>query len=362
MKKKIVFYTMALVRGGTERTIVNLANEFACKYDVVIITNILKESDYELDKKIKHISLDEIDKYPEKLPQKIVTKLSLKRTKKLKEILKQEQPNLVLCFLPEPTIRMLSIKKDFNNLKVIVAIRNHPNSEFPCLKKVRDYYYKRADGIIIQDKAYQKYLKNSKNIYTIPNFLSNEFINCEQKNKKSNKIVSVGRLENQKNYKLLIKAFANLRPKLNNYKLYIYGEGKKRKSLEKLIGKLKLNDKVFLKGNVSDVAKKISDAKVFVLSSNYEGMPNALLEAMSLSLPVITTNSTEVITNIITNYHNGIIIPRKNNQELTKTLNEILLDQKLQEKLSKEASKVKKIYQKEKIIKLWYEIIAKNTM
>lgn len=359
MKKKIVFYTMALVRGGTERTIVNLANEFASKYDVVIITNILKESAYKLDKQIKHISLDEIDKYQEKLPQKIITKLSFKRNKKLKEILKQEKPDLVFCFLPEPSIRMLSIKNEFNNLKVIVAIRNHPNSEFIYLKKIRDYYYKGADAIIIQDRAYQKYLKNTKNIYVIPNFLSDEFLNCEQGNKKSNKIVSVGRLETQKNFKLLIKAFTNLNSQLNNYKLYIYGEGKRRKSLEKLICKLKLDDKVFLEGNVNEVSKKINDAKVFVLSSNYEGMPNALIEAMSLSLPVITTNSTEIIANIISNYQNGIIVPKKNQQELTKALNDVLLNQKLQIKLSKEAGKVKDKYQKTNIVKLWYEIINK---
>ncbi len=356
--KKIIFYTMTLARGGTEQTVVNLANEFIKTYDITIITNINSKPEYKLNKKIKHICLDKDNKQNEKGLKKIKTKLSLARSKRLKEVIKEESPNLIFTFLPEPTIRGLSLKKSFN-IPILVAIRNHPQKEFRFLKIIRNYFYQKADGFIIQDKSYAKYLKriSSNKIYLIPNFLSEDFENYEHLEKRENKIVSVGRLEKQKNFQLLIKAFSKLPKDYNHYKLEIYGKGSQKVKLQKLINSLKLEDRVILKGNTNNVRSHICKAQVFVLPSNYEGMPNALIEAMSLALPVISTNSSKAIGTIIENGKNGLIIPKNNVKELEKALRKVLENASLRKSLAKEAAKVKNIYAKKKIIQKWEFLI-----
>ena len=100
----------------------------------------------------------------------------------------------------------------------------------------------------------------------------------------------------------------------------------------------------------------MDEATLFILSSNYEGMPNTLLEAMAKGLPVIATNSSEVIKTII-NDKNGIIVKKDNVKELTKKIQYLLDNEKQRKIISKEAAKIKEKYQKEKIIRKWKEII-----
>lgn len=360
MRNKIIFYTMTLTKGGAEQTIVNLVNEFINKYDVVIVTNIKCECEYKLDSRIKHICLDEVNKHNEPTLKKIKTKLSMKRTKKLKDVIASENPNLIFSFLPEPSIRMLKLKNKFD-IPMIVAVRNHPKYEFMHMRMIRDFYYKRATSVIVQDKSYLKYFSNSirKNMTVIPNFLTDEFIYYQSNGVKRKKIVTVTRLEPQKNLSLLIKAFSILNKKFNDYKLYIYGIGSEENRLKKMIQKYNLEKKVILAGRVKSIPYEIDDAELFVLPSNYEGMPNVLLEAMSLSLPVITTNSTEVVSSIIDDNENGIIVPKGDVVVLTHAMNRVLGDEKLKYRLGQTAGNIKNIYSKDNIIKLWNEVIER---
>ena len=123
---------------------------------------------------------------------------------------------------------------------------------------------------------------------------------------RTKRIVAVGRLEAQKNYPLLIKAFYLISNEFKDYIVEIYGEGQERSELSKLINELNLNNRVLLMGRHSDVHERIKDASLYVLSSDYEGMPNALMEAMALGLPCIATNcSGGGPKTLITNEVNG---------------------------------------------------------
>ena len=107
-------------------------------------------------------------------------------------------------------------------------------------------------------------------------------------------IVNVGRLIEQKNQKLLIEAFGKALPRIPDYVLIIYGDGYLREKLGKQIQDSGLTGKVKLVGFVHDLENRIYDSALFVLSSDFEGMPpNALLEAMALGLPVISTAEME---------------------------------------------------------------------
>lgn len=109
-------------------------------------------------------------------------------------------------------------------------------------------------------------------------------------NKFDNRIVAVGRLSNQKNYQMLIEAFSIIKDDFPQCNLEIYGEGPLRDELDSLIKKYGLSDRVFLMGAFPDVLERIYGSRLFVMSSKYEGMPNALMEAMSMGIPVISTD------------------------------------------------------------------------
>lgn len=124
----------------------------------------------------------------------------------------------------------------------------------------------------------------------IPNAINKEFITAEYSGPRNKQIVSSGRLTEQKNHALLIKAFAGITAKYPAYKLVIYGDGPLRKDLELLASNLGIADKVSFPGYTTEIRKKIERSSLFVLSSDFEGMPNALMEAMALGVPCISTD------------------------------------------------------------------------
>lgn len=102
-------------------------------------------------------------------------------------------------------------------------------------------------------------------------------------------IVAIGRLEKQKNFSLLIKAFKRLQ-KHTNYKLLILGEGSKRGELELLINQLGLSQQIIMPGFVMNIHPYLEKAKMLVLSSNYEGLPTVLIEGLLVGTPIVSTN------------------------------------------------------------------------
>ena len=200
--------------------------------------------------------------------------------------------------------------------------------------------YPLADGFVFQTKEAQEYFdkKIQKKSVIIPNPINEEFI-CEPYNgEREKKIVTVGRLEEQKNHKMLIKAFSKLPEGLSEYKLIIYGEGSLRPELEKQIKELNLLGRVFLPGQVDDVKNRIYKAGLFVLSSNYEGMPNALMEAMALGVPCASTDCPCGGPRfLIKNEYNGLLYNVNNELELKLAINKIIGDEELSKKISKNA-------------------------
>lgn len=154
--------------------------------------------------------------------------------------------------------------------------------------------------------------------------MKEEFFHIERK-PVAGEIITCGRLEAQKNHKLLIDAFAEAIKEHPYARLKIYGEGSLRDVLQEQIDKLGLQDKAFLMGATNDVAKALQTADLFVLSSDYEGMPNALMEAMAAGVPCISTDCPcGGPRSLIDNYNNGVLIKINNKKMLSKELKSIL--------------------------------------
>lgn len=284
---RILFTTGCMNKGGAERVVANLANAFAKDNDVSIVITINDAPKYDLNKKIILASLDE------GIVGHNLIKKNIKRIKNLKRFIRNFKPDIIVSFLPEPSYRVLFLSM-FNKIPVIVSVRNDPKIEYKSFKSrlIMKLLYPLAKGFVFQTKEAQEYFSSkiqSKSI-VIPNPVDKRFLekNCE--GQRSNTIVTVGRLEEQKNHELLINAFSKITNEIPEYKLIIYGEGSLRERLEQQIKNLKLEEKVLLPGVEKNIEEKIYNARLFVLSSNYEGMPNALMEAMALGIPSISTD------------------------------------------------------------------------
>ena len=158
----------------------------------------------------------------------------------------------------------------------------------------------------------------------------------------------------QKNQKMLIEAFSKIHSNYPEYQLVIYGEGKLRHQLQEQIDLLGLQERISLPGSRSDVLEQIKDASLFVLPSDFEGMPNVLIEAMALGLPCISTDCPcggprELIQNGV----NGILISVGDVEALACEMSKVLDDSEMSALLGKNAVQIREKLNMEKIGKEW---------
>lgn len=168
-------------------------------------------------------------------------------------------------------------------------------------------------------------------------------------------VVSVGRLAEQKNQRLLIDAFKDVVMRIPAAKLIIYGEGPMRPSLEQQIETLQLNDQVWLPSNVFDIFDRLKQARLFVLSSDFEGMPNALIEAMAMGLPVISTDFGGGGARFLIEHGvSGWLVRVNDRQALADAMVRLLSDQTLAESMGKQAVSVREKLDLAQICAQWH--------
>lgn len=284
--KKLFFYINTIGNGGAERVIVNLASEFAkLDYEVAIITSFKADWEYPVAQNVKRFLLED------KPTESGFLKRNLSRVKKLRKICKEEKPDVLISFMAEPNFRAILATRRLKT-KTIISIRNDPNKEYSSkfTKFLARRLFKKADGIVFQTEDAKAWFpkKVQAKSQVIMNAVDEKFFENRFEGEKQN-VVACGRLVEQKNYPLLINAFAEISNEIDD-NLLIYGEGTLREQLQNLINQKGLEERIKLMGQTNDVKSVLEKAKLFVLSSDYEGMPNALLEAMAMGVPCISTD------------------------------------------------------------------------
>lgn len=169
--------------------------------------------------------------------------------------------------------------------------------------------------------------------------------------------MTMGRLHSQKNHELLIRSFAKFSQTHPSHTLHIYGKDYGECRLQSLIEKLSLSDKVFLEGFVDDVHSAIADAEQFVLSSDYEGTPNALLEAMMMGLPCISTDF-EGIREMLGDSGACVLTPVGDESSLAEAMSSLVDDPVLRSQLSMKGMIFAENYSLDKVIPQWKEVIG----
>ena len=350
IKMKILLYINELSNGGAERVMANLANELSIDNDVVLINSFKTEKEYELNSKISHYYLDnnQFNSYLKK---------NISRIKKLRKYIKHEKPDIAISFMAEPNFRLL-LAKLFTGTKTIISIRNDPNIEYGSFlfKVLAKILFMLSDGIVFQTEDAKKWFpyivqKKSRIIY---NPVKESFYN-RTRPIKTNNIVSVGRLTKQKNQELLIRAYSEISTIIPD-KLYIYGDGELNNQLKQLITELGMSEKIFLMGNIKNIEEEIIKYKLFVLSSDYEGMPNSLMEAMALGIPCISSDCPcggprELLKQ-------KYLFKTKDKEALKKLILDVVQDNNILEKMSEENTNKAKTFRNDVITNLWKEYIA----
>ena len=355
---RVAFCLGGLEKGGAERVVCNLSNYLISQgIEVCILLTKLDSIQYSLDKKVEIIELDS-RKY------NTFAFRNFQIINKMRKELNSINPDIIISFLQEPTFRVLLLKKFNKKIKkmpLIVSLRNDPLNSFNGLRgKLLLKLYPSSDGFVFQTKKVQDFFEykiKSKSV-VIPNPLDPVFFCEKYEGKRENKIVSVGRLEEQKNYPLLLKAFSMFHKNNKNFHLHIYGDGTLKEKLKRIVSDYKLDNFVHFEGNVGNIKERIQNAKLFVISSNYEGLSNSLMEALALGLPCISTDSSGGgALSLIQNKKNGILVPVNDEIKLYEAMSRVVNDAKLSEKLANNAWSSMKKYSCDNINKKWLKYI-----
>ena len=350
---KISFFIGSLTGGGAERVCCQLSSYLVNKgYDVNILTVTNTKNNYEIDDRVKISSLDTV------IPKALsILRMPIKMLK-LPFFLLKNKTDIYVVFLTG-TIRAITFYKDLLNAPILISNRNDPSLYPSRLRKQLFAASRKVEGIVCQTIDTKEYYESNvpgKEYYIIPNSISPEFV--KYRGERDKRIVSVGRFMDQKNFPLLIKAFNQICREYPDYTLEIYGEGPLKVEYIELCEKLGIVSRVTFPGYVKNVSERIQNASAFVLPSKYEGIPNALMEAMAVGLPCVSTDCKGGGARfLIDNKVNGIIVPNEDYNALAEGIKYILDNPTESEKMGEYASKIHETLSPDTIYSKWEEAI-----
>lgn len=355
MKKEIVFLMSSLGMGGAERVVVSLANWIVTNTDsnVTILKFIDEKSSYPLNDKIRIIDMPKSNK------NRFLNIID--RYNFCKKEFSNIEPDIIISFFNKTQLYAYLSKP---KKTVLIGSERCNVLELSFYEKLfSKAIAKKCDGFIFQTERVKKYYpkKVRKNSAVIYNAISNQkAIDASKKNYlKENIITAMGRLNPQKGFDTLIKSFKKVVSEFPNYKLLIYGEGEEREKLQSLINSLSLENNVKLCGNDKDAIYTVAKSKIFVLSSRFEGMPNALIEAMATGTACISTDCDFGPRELIENNHNGILVPIDDEKVLAEKIIYLLKNDITREDLGNNAKSILTKLDSETIYKKYYDYLSK---
>lgn len=363
-KKKIAFYIGSLGKGGAERVIRNLAQYFKSEgYDVYMVTKLKEKDEYDLDPSIQRIIADIT---PEEETGRRIGNLSA-RVKKLRRIWSDIKPDIIVSFIRKNNLMAIASAAPLH-IPVVVSVRSAPARELAGkgVKQLTFYMFRKAAGVVLQTTQardfFPKYIQKKSVI--LPNSINSEFIEYIDNNvsktvdKMGKRIITVGRIDDNKNQKMLVEAFIEIADAHPDWELHLYGDGESREKIEKIAKDSKALDRIVFHGVVNNVPEVMGEADIFVLPSKVEGMPNALIEAMAMGKACISTDCPcGGPADIIDNGVNGILIPVDDRTGLITSLDKLMGDDNLRYQLGSKAVMIKDRLNPDIVNRQWKDYI-----
>lgn len=359
--RKIVFHLNCLEQGGAERVVTTLANYFANDdYEVLIATEWTAENEFPIDERIRrvHVGLMGIQKNASS-----ITKFFY-RIKNLRVFLKTEKPDVVIAFAKKANYRAL-MAAVFTHIPVIVSVRTNPYLHYRTGtdRILIPLFYSKAAGNVFQTEGARQFFspRIQKKSRIILNPINDKYIDVPKPESRRKVVVQSGRLVDFKNQLMLIDAFVMVHGKHPDYTLEIYGgdshDGTKE-LLEESIVRNGAAAYIFLMGASDALEKQLVDASLFAFSSDWEGLPNALMEAMALGLPVVATDCPcGGPKTLIEEGVNGILVPIKDAEAMAAGINRLIEDREFAECLGANARHISNIASTQAICRQWQDYI-----
>lgn len=356
---EIVFVIFNLGTGGAERAVTGLANFYAKKHNVTIITLVKAKSFYPLDKNVnlKHCLNDTVEQT--NLIKSI--KNGVLRWKRLVNHLKEIKPDVVISFMHTSNIYAIWACKWLGIPCIISERANHAIDQLPKTHEfIRNLSYPYCSRLIVQTKGNLEYYSNilpKIKIKIIPNAVAQDLKTKRSKiYRTDNKVIlNVGSFKNGKAQDILIRSFSLL-PK-NHWNLVFLGNGYNLEKFRNLALELNIIDRVSFEGAQKDVASYYNTAGMFVFTSEHEGFPNALLEALYFGIPAISTNCPHGPADIIADGQNGFLVPVGGIELLANKIEVLMNDEILRQKFSENSLESTKKYEIEQIAEEWMQLI-----
>lgn len=358
---KIGFLIKDLSSGGAERSTASLANYFAThSNEVEIITFNGTESFYPLKNEVSVYSA-ELDELAQDSSLKRLFG-AIKRIFAIRKLVRSH--NLDILIGMSFTMTWYTVLATiFTGTKSVGTERSNPfKYKASRLNTIlRKLFYRLTDGYVLQTRRAAEFFGNGKSgrDIIIPNAIFNEAVyELSPPTERKKFICASGRLTEVKRFDLLIDAFAKIADKIPEYMLIIFGEGEEKDKLESQVKQLGLGKRVILFGATPDAVKLINFASVFVLSSDYEGMPNALLEALAMGVPCVSTDCEAGPGELIENGVNGVLTAPGNADELSEAILKVIQSPELCEQFSKNGRKLLQTNSIESICKIWLDYLS----
>jgi GalNAc-alpha-(1->4)-GalNAc-alpha-(1->3)-diNAcBac-PP-undecaprenol alpha-1,4-N-acetyl-D-galactosaminyltransferase len=280
------------------------------------------------------------------------------RVRWLRQALVERRPDVALSFVEVANVLALLATRR-SGVPVVVAERTNPRRHpvpFPY-GWLRRVLYRGASRLVVQTEetaAWGRHLVAAERVVVIPNPVS-----CPPTGEPGvelpagRRLVSMGRLVPLKQFDLLIEVFASLAARHPQWSLVVLGEGPQRRRLERLAAELGVESRVCLPGAVSNPGVLLRDCGVFVLTSRYEGFPNALCEAMACGVPAVAFACPTGPSEIIRDGVDGLLVADGDRGALTAALNRLMHDESERSRLAAKAPEVVERFAASRVLARW---------
>ncbi len=373
--KKVTILALHLGYGGIENAIVTLANTLVSKYNVEILSvyRLYNEPVYKLDEKVKVSYISNIKPNKKEMMYYLKKKnfsmflkgigQSIKtgfvKYIKTPDVLRKINTDVIVS---TRTVHNFLISKFVSNdIKKIAWEHNHHNNKKKYINSLVKSC-KNIDNLVLVSNELSEFYKGylgSKVVY-IPNCLDKMPSKLSKLDSKN--LVAIGRLSKEKGFDDLLKLFKKISIKHPDWKLNIVGDGMEKNNLLDLAKELKLGDKVVFHGyqNKDYINNILLESSIYVMTSHTESFGLVLIEAMSYGVPCISYTSAQGANEIISDGETGYLIKNRSEDEMIEKIELLIENEKLRNKLGKNARLKSKNYSNEVILDKWSKIINKR--
>lgn len=341
MKIKVLMVVPTLVTGGGQKLVLDIASNIDKSKFEVCILSLYPRQGYLFEKISDELGIETI--YLDKRKG-----FGIKIIVSIYQFLKKFKPDVihthlyVVPYILVPTV-LCGIKKRVHTIHTLAW------REVSGVRRIiMGLAYKKFGFVPVAISDYNKasvieeYKLNSSEVTCIYNGVDTKKF-CEinstiNNTRKKIRLISVGRFEEVKNHKIMIEAISLTLSSHNNIELVLVGDGELRGEIENQIEEKELNDYVLLHGVTSNVSEELNKADIYVMSSDAEGLPLSVLEAMACGLPIITTAAGGVV-DIVKNGENGLVTPIGNAEALSQAISTMIENNILRKSMGENSRK-----------------------